>query len=209
MMQLHSRFANITSFRHGELSEMGRSDGQYKEPSFSQCSIMASLTSSLPISRSRDRARKLAVPAGLRDHAGFFYPHDRTIEHFRMGFAIVVLLLAERPLKGPASERPSRTGPVAGHVAAIAWVEAGHRTGRLKLRLHKEPSKAHTRPKLRRDQDVVLADHPQASENGAIFEENPPELDLVWQRKGLESKLLLHPDAELSRLRASAPGCQG
>jgi len=109
----------------------------------------------------RDGARELAVSAGLCNLAGLFDPHDRTIEYFHLGIEFVLLLLADRPLEGPASERLSRTGPVAGHVAAIARVEVA-RTVWLELSLHEDPSKTDTRSKIRRDQEVVFADLPQA-----------------------------------------------
>jgi len=69
---------------------------------------------------------------------------------------------------------------MAGHVAAIARVEV-ERTGWLKLSLHEDASKADARSKLRRDQEVVFSDHPQAGQGGGIFEESPPVLDLVRQ----------------------------
>lgn len=42
----------------------------------------------------RDGARELAVPAGLHDHAGLFDSHNRTIHHFLIVIAFVILLLA-------------------------------------------------------------------------------------------------------------------
>ena len=105
----------------------------------------------------RNGAGELAEPAGLADLAGFIDAHDRTIENFHIGIAFVVFKLAERPLESPASEGLSRTGPVTGHVAAIAWIEVD-RTGWLELSIQKEPSKTDTRSKLRRDKEVVFAD---------------------------------------------------
>jgi hypothetical protein len=107
----------------------------------------------------RDRTRELAVPAVLYDFAGFFDSHDRTIEYFKIGIALILLLLAERPLEGPVSERSSRTGSVAGHVAAIARVEVD-RTSWLELSLHEDPSQTDPRTKLWSDQEVVFTEHP-------------------------------------------------
>ncbi|TEU13704.1 MAG: hypothetical protein E3J21_18000 [Anaerolineales bacterium] len=148
----------------------------------------------------RDGACELAESAGLHDQAGFFDPHDRTIEHFLIGISFVILLLAEHPLEGPASERILRTDSVTGHVAAIARVKVD-RTCWLELSLYKDPSKTDTRSKLWRDQEVVFADHPQASQMGGILEESPPVLDLVRQRKGVDPKFFTQPDPELSRLQ--------
>ena len=69
---------------------------------------------------------------------------------------------------------------MAGHVAAIARVEVDG-AGWLELSLHEDPSKTDTRSKLRRDQEVVFADHPQTSQMGGILEESPSVLDLVRQ----------------------------
>ena len=106
-----------------------------------------------------DGARKLAVTAGLDDPARLLDSHDRTIEYFPIDLALVILLLAERPFEGTASEGISWTGSVAGPIAAIARVEV-HRTGRHEFSLHEDPSKTDTRSKPRRDHKVVFADHP-------------------------------------------------
>ena len=143
-----------------------------------------------------DGARKLAVPTGLDDPAGLLDSHDRTIEYFPIGLALVILLLAERPFEGPASEGISWTGSVAGPIAAIAGVEVG-RTGRHELSLDEDSSKTDTRSKLRRDHKVVFADHPQAGQMGGVLEESPPKLDLVRQRKGLDSEFFTQPDTQL------------
>ena len=122
--------------------------------------------------------RELAEPAWFGDLTGLFDSHDRTFYYFGLGFAFVILLHAERPFKGPASERISRTGLVAGPVTAFARIEI-KRTGRLELSLHEDPSQPDTGTKLRRDQEVVSADHPQAGQMSGILEESSPELDLV------------------------------
>jgi hypothetical protein len=126
----------------------------------------------------RDGARELAEPAWFGDLTGFFDSHDRTFYYFGLGFAFVILLHAERPFKGPASKRISRTGLVAGPVTAFARIEI-KRTGRLELSLYEDPSQPDTGTKFRRDQEVVFTNHPQAGQMSGILEESSPELDLV------------------------------
>jgi len=59
------------------------------------------------------------VPAGFGDFAGLLDAHDRTIEHFRIGIAPVILLLTERPFEGSASERVSWAGSCALVVSSL------------------------------------------------------------------------------------------
>ena len=151
------------------------------------------------------RTGVLAAAAVDDDVTWLFDAHDGSVELLEVGVVLIHLLFAAGLFVRAVPESPSRTGVVARHVATGARVEVGHGARRLELGLHEDPPKPQIRAELRRDQEIVPSDHPQAGQDRGILEKRAAVFDLVRQREGLDAELLAEPDPQTPRLLSQNP----